>query len=427
MRDRSGYLEQIIMSLLLLALNVVILFFLIWLGWSRISEPTDRKIWLGYVLLKGVAACGFVWVYGYHYGTGDMLNYINDARLYRTLELSQFITGIFSSAAPVEIIDQLVYDFDRRAMLMSKMVALAYYLSGNIWITAFNFSLVSALVIFRFYQVLKNAFGTIAYPAIGAFLIFPSLLFWSSGICKEAISFPAMLLVLIPLLRLSVFNGKVPWFEWVLALFSALMLWLLKYYVAAIVLPACLLYGLSTLVDWPPYRKLIIGVAAYVGLLLMVSQLHPNLYLHRTMEVMVGNYELTISQTQPGKAALYEGLTPDVLSFAYHFPEAVFTGLFLPLMGQQWDLPSFLVVLQNSVLLMALIIVLVLLTVKGQWKVVSPGFWPLVGLILLLSGLLAITTPNYGTLDRYRVAYQPFMLLLVLSGIQQLVLPRKTP
>lgn len=415
------------MSLLLPTLNAGLLLFLIWFVWQRLPYAVDKKVWLGYAGLKSLAACAFVWVYGYHYGTGDMLNYIRDAEVYRTLSLQAFIGGVIDSGAPDAIIDQLVYDFDPRAILMAKMVALAHFLPGNMWLTALNFSLIGGLVIFRFYIVTKRAFPVLAIPAIGAFLVFPSLVFWTSGICKEAVSFPAMLLVLTPLLRLKIDDETTSWVAWTLAALGAVILWLLKYYVAAIVLPASLLYGLSTLVDWSPYRKLALGAVAYIILLLLVSQLHPNLYLHRTMQVMVDNYELTISQTQPEKAAHYEGLTADVSSFAYHFPEAVFTGLFRPLLGQQWDLPSLTVVVQNSLLLMALIIAVIGMILKKRWKSIPAGVWALVGLIILLSGLIAITTPNFGTLDRYRVAYQPFMVLLVIAAIKQVTHTRKIP
>ncbi|MEQ9299771.1 MAG: hypothetical protein RIF33_14455 [Cyclobacteriaceae bacterium] len=415
------------MSLLLPTLNAGLLLFLIWFVWQRLPYAADKKVWLGYAALKSLAACTFVWVYSHHYGTGDMLNYIRDAEIYRTLSLPAFIGGVVGAGAPDIIIDQLVYDFDPRAILMAKMVALAHFLPGNMWITALNFAMFGGVVIFRFYIVIKRAFPTLAIPAIGAFLLFPSLVFWTSGICKEAVSFPAMLLVLTPLLRLKVDGETTSWVDWTLAALGAMILWLLKYYVAAIVLPACLLFGLSTFFDWFPYRKLALGVVAYIGLLLLISQLHPNLYLHRTMQVMVDNYELTIRQTQPEKTAHYEGLTPDVLSFGSHFPEAVFTGLFMPLLGQQWDLPSLAVVVQNSLLLLTLIITVIGMTLKKSWKSIPAGVWALVGLIILLSGLIAITTPNFGTLDRYRVAYQPFMVLLVIAGIQQLTRTRKIP
>jgi hypothetical protein len=117
------------MTLLLPMLNAGILLFLIWLVWQRLPDQEKRRVWLGYAALKALAACAFVWVYGYHYGAGDMLNYIHDAEVYRTLDAQSFVLGIFSSGAPEEIINQLVYDFDPRAMLMAKMVALTYFLS----------------------------------------------------------------------------------------------------------------------------------------------------------------------------------------------------------------------------------------------------------------------------------------------------------
>ncbi|CAN0596917.1 unnamed protein product, partial [Laminaria digitata] len=109
------------MSLLLPTLNAGLLLFLIWFVWQRLPYAVDKKVWLGYAGLKSLAACAFVWVYGYHYGTGDMLNYIRDAEVYRTLSLQAFIGGVIDSGAPDAIIDQLVYDFDPRAILMAKM------------------------------------------------------------------------------------------------------------------------------------------------------------------------------------------------------------------------------------------------------------------------------------------------------------------
>ena len=402
-------------SILLSFINAALLLLIVWWMWTRLYGR-HRQLWLGYVALKAMAAFGFVWIYGQHYGTGDMLNYLHDAARYRTLAPTQFLVGVISPGAPQAILDQLIYDFDPRAMLMAKVVALAYYLSGNQWFTALNFAMLSGVIIFRFYLGLTKVFRDISYPAMGALLIFPSLLFWTSGICKEAVSFPAMLLVFIPFLQLRHPELRTSWLHWLLAVAGAAMLWLIKYYVAAIVLPACLIYGVLMYIDGPPYRKLVIGLVAYIVLLLAVSELHPNLQLDRTLQVMVDNYELTIQQTQPGKAVRYEGLAPSVSAFAYHFPKAVFTGLFMPLLGQHWDVPSLVVVLQNSALLALLVYVLIYLTVKRRWTTIPAGVWALLGVILLLSGLLAITTPNYGTLERYRVAYQPFMVLLILLG-----------
>ncbi len=413
------------MSQVFSLVNIVLLFLLVWWVWRRLTHTSDKQLWLVYAVLKSLAACSFVWVYTYHYGTGDMANYVHDAQAYHSLGPSSFFQALFDPEGPKTIIDQLTYDFDRRAMLMAKFTAVSYYLSGNTWITALNFSLVGGLTIFHFFMMLKQRFPGLSLPAMGALLVLPSLVFWTSGICKEAISFPAMLLVLTPLLRLGSVTERLAWWHWVLAGLGAWTLWLLKYYIAAIFLPACLLYGLSTSMYWSAYRKLVVGLMTYVLLLLMVSQLHPNLDLHRTMQVMVDNYELTISQTQPGKSAHYNGLRPDVGSFIFHFPKAVFTGLFMPLISQYWDIPSFLVALQNSLLLITLLTLVVLITVRRKWSEIPAGTWAILGLIVLLAGLIAITTPNFGTLDRYRVAYQPFLVLLIAAGWQQFVLPRK--
>ncbi|MEM8893679.1 MAG: hypothetical protein AAGC88_03815 [Bacteroidota bacterium] len=408
-----------------LLLNITLLLLIVWFFRSGLKNPQDQNLWIGYIILKIIAACGFIWIYGYHYSAGDMINYLHDAEAYRTLGFYDFIINLINPNGPTAIIDELTYDFDRRAMLMAKFTAASYYLSGNAWLTAMNFSIIGGLITFRFFLTLKDRFRELFLPGIIALLLFPSLLFWTSGICKEAISFPAMLLVFIPLLKLDSKELSNSWLDWILALIGAVVLWYLKYYVAAIVLPACLLYAVSTYLDWYPYRKLVIGLLTFIGLLLLVSQLHPNLYLHRTMQVMVDNYELTISQTEPGKTAYYEGLSANLPSFLYHFPEAVFTGLFMPLIGQHWDLPSLLVVIQNSALLLSLLILMIALIIKRIWLNIPVSTWSALFIIVLLAGLIAITTPNFGTLDRYRVAYQPFLVLIVVAGLQEYLLPRK--
>ena len=91
---------------------------------------------------------------------------------------------------------------------------------------------------------------------------------------------------------------------------------------------------------------------------------------------------------------------------------AMVYGLFRPLVFEAVNLWQLLVGLENSMILILFIIALWHLS---KTKLFDKRFlWAAILFILFLDVFLAFSTPNFGTLSRYKVAYWPFFVMLIL-------------
>jgi hypothetical protein len=235
---------------------------------------------------------------------------------------------------------------------------------------------------------------------------------------KEALVIPAQALLLGIFLQYY-FGEKMTTGSWVGALVLFVILAVLKYFVAALFL-ALVLAVLAT-------RKILAKEGKWyseVGVLLMllfiagglVSLLHPNLWPLRIAEVIYANYEAYLATAHPGAIVTYPGLAPDLLSMLMALPKAVFTGLFLPLLPVQGSMVTYFSVAENWLLLSLTLVSLgtIVLPKSREWRLL---FWAGLLFVLLAAGLIALSTPNLGTLARYKTSYLLVALPLIMAGL----------
>jgi hypothetical protein len=101
-----------------------------------------------------------------------------------------------------------------------------------------------------------------------------------------------------------------------------------------------------------------------------------------------------------------------VWSVLYQAPKALISGLFRPFLWEAWNVFQVLVAVEN------LILAALFLTSIPRWKEIFTGGNSLLVLsvlvyVVLLCVFLALSTPNFGTLVRYRVGFLPFFVLLM--------------
>lgn len=263
--------------------------------------------------------------------------------------------------------------------------------------------------------------------AVLAFLLWPSVVWWASGITKEALLLGSgAALVAVVLNKLY---GSPP-SDWRKRLGSWLLLGLLAWlhvrlrYFFALPLLGCLLAlvgtALATRRGWLPagwrWQLLVLaGSLAVAGLLVgavggepvskafITNQLWQN-YLHG----------LTTSLGRPHLE--YPALLPTMASMARHFPLAAWQALARPWLSES-AAPLYVAAGLENLLLLGLLL-------RAAWQVARgrPGRLP-AGLVLalllyclVLAGLIGLSTPNLGTLHRYRAIVLPWLLWLSLQG-----------
>src|SRR5690606_33211815 len=201
---------------------------------------------------------------------------------------------------------------------------------------------------------------------------------------------------------------------------SLWFLWNLKYYYLAVFLPVTittvLLQFLSkrmALTQTAP--KLALWLIIFMLPVFIVSLLHPNFDLRQVMQVIVVNYNEYQAISASEDAIQYESLEPTLLSMILNSPWALVSGLYRPFLWEVNNVMQVMAALENLLLLALSLNALR----RAKSFFYSPyrliAFQVLV-YVALLCVFLALSTPNFGTLSRYRVGFLPFFVTLLIAG-----------
>ncbi len=304
-----------------------------------------------------------------------------------------------------------------RALFLSKITSVVVLLTGyNYWITTVYFSFVSFLASWALVREISACRDRYALPAVFAFLFFPSAVFWSSGLIKESIAMSCLFFVVTVSIRLWRASRVKTW-QWILLVPALWMLWGLKYYYLAVLLPVIFTELVMQRLIRPRLKvrlifDVVIWLAVFMVPAVIASLVHPNFYPERFLDVVVSNYEVFESISDPNDMIHYPDLAPDAPSIIKYAPKAVLSGLYRPFL---WEADGSLQIV--SALENALLILLTVGFVVHVFKTrkVGPLFFPVLVYSILLITFLALSAPNFGTLSRYRVGMLPFFVLLITS------------
>jgi hypothetical protein len=313
-------------------------------------------------------------------------------------------------------------------LFVIKIIGMLNFASlGNYWLTSLYFSVGSFLGCWVLVGTLGQLFpGASVGAGVVAFLLWPSVVWWSSGITKEALilgSGTALVAVVIRLL----FGQNAPANE---RLSQWLLLWLLawlhvrlRYFFALPLLGSLLALAAVMWAErrgwlragWRGQGLGLLGGLALAGALVVAIGGEPVSKEFITSQLW-GNYLHGVATSGGRPHIEYPGLYPTVGSMALHFPLAAAQTLVRPWLGESAVLRYVGVGLEN-LLLLGLLGLAAGAVVRGR-----PGRLPaaLVLALLLycvvLAGLIGLSTPNLGTLLRYRTIFWPWLLWLLLQN-----------
>ncbi|MDF9797195.1 hypothetical protein OKW21_002458 [Catalinimonas alkaloidigena] len=378
------------------------------------------------LIIKVIAGLSLGLLYTQFYQGGDTLAYYEDSVLLSHLFLtnpSKYFELLFSA----DMIEGLKYADQDRALLFSKLASLLSIFSlQNYWLMTVSISLFSFFCSWWFVLKLIRHLHVYVKIAAASFIFFPSVVFWSSGLLKESVSM-SLIFILCGLFLELYFNRYThikSYLVAILMIFASSLLWLLKYYYAAVLLPLMLILllfqaikryfkNLSALQQW------FVGVTCFVlalGIFWGVMLSHPNLKPDSILQAIVKNHNLSVYASDNNGYIVFENLKPKVSSFLAHFPKAFISGLFRPLPGEGSTFLHTVAGIEN--LLVLSISLLALISIVKLRKITHPELVLIcVVYVVLLSSLLSIASPNFGSLSRYKVAYAPFWLFMCLLSI----------
>lgn len=372
-----------------------------------------------------MAGCAVGWLYLCYYQGGDTLGYYHDAQILSAIFKENPNTYLKTIFGELEV-ETLQYNAQSRALFFAKIASLFSIFSlQNYWLIAIALSLLNFFASWWFVVQLRAKFDASVYVFFIPFLFYPSVVFWSAGLLKESVAL-AMIYILCGILIQVLgqkLTGKKVFVLFCVSVLCTWLLWMLKYYYAALLLPSLLMVLLYHLLKAHTnvlsnlWRSLLIIVPALGILFFFFMQLHPNLHPELILQAIVRNHDLSVAASDEGKYVRYESLIPTLGSFLYHFPKAVFSGLFRPVPGEGNSFFYLLSGIENLLILVLTLLACYLLLFRKVKIWVSPLLLACILYVVLLAGLVALASPNFGSLVRYKVAYAPFWVFLCLLAI----------
>jgi hypothetical protein len=408
------------MKIILCTVHVSIIGYCLYHFFSR--QPHQlRKLYIASAGLKLFAGITFGLIYHYYYTIGDTLQYFHDASLiteWGRHDLTQYFRFLWDHENYPDILNKFDSS-DRPSLFFTKITSILNMLTGdNYWIDNVYLSVVSFFGTWYLFRKIASWFPAKQTAAFIALLAFPSVVFWSSGLSKESVALSA-LFYLAGLFLEYWCSEKIALKNLVPGVVAVLLLWTLKYYYAAVLIPvifSCVAFRFiqRSLNVTNHFVQVTLWMAIFSVLLTSASFLHPNFSFGIFFEVLVSNNEAYNKLSPADDLIAYHNLSPETGSILLNTPLALVSGLFRPFIFEAGNAFQIIAGIENLVILA--IVILSLKNVSLMWKSEHRILiLAMLVFVFVLCVLLALSTPNFGTLSRYRIGYLPFFLLLVLT------------
>jgi hypothetical protein len=398
-------------------LHFALIFYCVYALAKKQRDVSKRLFWGGF-LVRLAAGTALGLIYTYYYSASDTWQFFQNAKLFSALGRKDFVGylgALIDFSENQSLLNELVNQ-DLRSIFFIKIISV-FCLVGldNYWVCSAYFSLLAFVSAWALHSKIVRLFPDSSSASALAFLFFPSVVFWSSGLEKESLAMCGIYFLTTGFLSLIFGEKPGQLFWW--ALFSVCyVVWSLKYYWAIIFLGAVLtaliirfMSARSTFVNkhlTETWGLLFFGIGA------LLSFTHPNFYLHRFLEVILSNYNEFAAISNPKNLIQYYQLDQRWISIIINSPWALLSGLFRPIIGEGQGILGLIASLENF-----FIIVLAITQIVNFRKAFTSTHKILVLAVLsycvVLCVFLALSTPNFGTLSRYRIGFLPFFVFLM--------------
>jgi hypothetical protein len=404
----------------------ILIILAIYFGWyRRIPKIDDRIIFSTFTILK--ISCGILigfLYWSYYGGTGDTIYYYELAQAlfqyFRTDRIS------FSEWIGFESLTLTHAEFsaqsEPRTFFFVRFISFLYGLTqGNYLTISIYLSFFTALATWAFAYELVKISKQNKFAIYIALLFIPSITFWSSGLLKESLM--TIAIYTLGYFFLKWMSKPKQWFYLIPAILCVVVLWKVKYYVPIALLPVVFLTLVFTqsrfLPDCPFPRK----SALYLVLLavggIAVAFIHPVFNSGRFFELIRISHDVIVLNSTEA-VIHFQPADSNLMFFSQNLALAWFTGIFRPFLWEAFSTFSLLWASEKFIFTI-LAVIAVIFAFKLNFTQ-AEKWWGIAILIYatVLSAVITLATPNFGTLIRYEVAYMPFLWLVVLLILSKL-------
>lgn len=255
-----------------------------------------------------------------------------------------------------------------------------------------------------------------------AVFLLPSVLLWASGVIKESLLFFGLGLLVDRVLR--VVKGTFAPKDVPLLVLAGILLFFLKVYVLASLLPALVLFAWQSKAPPLPIKALLIyGTVCLLALGL--PWLLPGLDVLGLLALKQQDFIGLAHEVSAGSFVMPPKLEPTVASFLVTAPYALYIALCGPLVHMGNGLMGLFAATENVFILLVCVLCVVYMR---PWRTVHRRLLlALLLYVVVLALIIGWTTPVMGAVVRYRTPLLPFLLIAFIHLLDQQKLVTKWP
>ncbi len=400
----------------MMLLHILLILGFIYLFYRQLGK--EQPILFSFAFITKAAGAIFLGYYYLHYApANDTWSFFQMgcevADLARK-DLSAYVDFVFTSQYKATVTHWLY--FEDRTSAMVKLISFFCWIGGNnYWVCALYFSLISFLASWFLYFQIRSWKEEYANGSAVALFCIPSVVFWGSGIVKETLAL-AGLLYLTGLFVRWASGARFKWWHGVLIIPALFFTWVFKYYwlavFMAVLIPTVTLIFVTRKKALSAWQWISGWSVAFIVLVAIVSLAHPNFYLSRILLVVVANHDKYVELSSPDNVIHYSNLQPTIASVLQNSPLAFISGLFRPFVWEAGNASA----LAASIETLMILLLTISFLLSWRKKINITFIFPLLVYTATLCIFLALSTPNFGTLSRFRIGFLPFFIFMIWQG-----------
>ncbi len=388
--------------------------FLVWYYKFKVSSELKPYMVAG-ISVKIIGAVALGVFYLILKEGGDTLRYHHAALIWRDYFFEDPVGYLKSLLFNRESLSRYFID-QPRAVFFTKILSVVEILCfGNYWMSAIFFAVISFCSSWFLFRRLSIQFNSSRLWFVALFL-FPSVVFWCSGILKETISFAILAFLSAITIKYYYVEFKINYWELLISLICVWLLVKLKYYVAGVFIPIMVgvlfIRYLGLKVNHLKFsRAMRYGTITLVMLFffLIATTINHNLSLSNILDRVVMTHNILIQETAEVLRINFDKLEPTIPSFLKNTPLAIVSGLFRPFIWEENSALSLIAGIENLIL-MFLVVAAIFRLIRNRISIDTLGIG-VIAYVIIMSTFLALATPNFGTLVRFKTSFSPFLLI----------------
>ncbi|MFN6117380.1 MAG: hypothetical protein ACK46C_16085 [Flavobacteriales bacterium] len=269
-------------------------------------------------------------------------------------------------------------------------------------------SFISLIGLVALYKALVPLVRGMERPLLAGVFLWPSLLFWSSGVLKECLLIGGLGLFVHA--AFSTVHGGVQRRAVLQGLLGLVMMLLVKYYVLLCLLPPLVAYAWQTRTGGRAWQKYVVVHGLAVLLVLGAARLGPGTDIMYLLSVKQHDFIGLAHFTGSGSHVDTPLLKPDALSFLKAIPSAFRMTFISPFLTWHRGALGLMGAVENMLIPLG---TLWALWYRRKWATVNvPLLLFALSFVVLLALIIGWSIPIVGAMLRYRIPLLPFVALI---------------